>query len=146
MPIDVVCGAGTPHWWSPRCAVCSLHSAASSLTYFWNRYSKPNKWRKNQVHENCGVRVGTCGSLSQTQPKTPSRVPNCYFPNPLKKFMMKSTSVQIHFIENAVYKLMKELECFKCWLESSFNVKKWLFVYWSWYYLSWYHHLGKIIA
>ena len=26
--------------------------------------------------------------------------------------MMKSTSVQIHFIENAVYKLMKELECY----------------------------------
>ena len=107
-----------------QCAVCTVQPHL--FTYFWNRYSKPDKWRKNQVHENCGVRVGTCGSLSQTQPKTPSRVPNCYFPNPLKKFMMKSTSVQIHFIENAVYKLMKELECFKCWLESSFNANKWL--------------------
>ena len=68
-----------------QCAVCTVQPHL--FTYFWNRYSKPDKWRKNQVHENCGL-WGEGGDLRFLKPDTAKNSKSSsklLFPQSIKK-------------------------------------------------------------
>ena len=83
--IDVVCGAGTPPWWSPHCAVCSLHCAASSFYLFLE-----SVFKARQMKEKSGTRKlwGEGGDLRFLKPDTAKNSKSSsklLFPQSIKK-------------------------------------------------------------